>query len=76
MEPVGSGCCKPEKENDTMRKDIRSSTSPKAFAAPFPLPSLDDAMEDVSLSIDRFCLLAGVEAVAGRCQTKANGCPL
>ncbi len=47
-----------------MRKDIRSSTSPKALAAPFPLPSLGDAMEDVSLSVDRFCLLAGVEALA------------
>ncbi len=47
-----------------MRKDIRSSTSPKALAAPFPLPSLGDAMEEVSLSVDRFCLLAGVEALA------------
>ena len=39
-----------------MRKDIRSSTSPIALAAPFPLPSLGDAMEEVSLSVDRFCL--------------------
>ena len=47
-----------------MRQDILSSTSPKALAAPFPLPSLGDAMEEVSLSVDRFCLLAGIEALA------------
>ncbi len=47
-----------------MGKDIRSSTRPLALAAPFPLPSLGDAMEEVSLSVDRFCLLAGVEALA------------
>ena len=47
-----------------MRKDIRSSTSPKALAAPFPLPSLGDAMEGISLSVDRFCLLAVLEALA------------
>ncbi len=46
-----------------MRQDIRSSTSPKALAAPFSLPSLDHAMEDVSLSVDRFCLLAGIEVL-------------
>ena len=44
-----------------MRKDIRSSTSPKALAAPFPLPSWGDAMGEVFLSVDRFCLLAGIE---------------
>ena len=47
-----------------MGKDIHSSTSPIALGAPFPLPSLGDAMEDVSLSVDRFCLLAGIEALA------------
>ena len=47
-----------------MRKDIRSSTSPTALAASFPLPSLGAAMEGVSLSVDRFCLLAGIEALA------------
>ncbi len=47
-----------------MRNDIRSSTSPIALAALFPLPSLGDAMEDVSLSVDRLCLLAGIEALA------------
>ena len=47
-----------------MGKDIRSSTSPIALGAPFPLPSLGDAMEEVSLSVDRFCLLAGIEALA------------
>ncbi len=43
-----------------MRTDIRSATSPLALGAPFPRPSLGDAMEEVSLSVDRFCLLAGV----------------
>ncbi len=47
-----------------MGKDIRSSTSPIALAAPFALPSLGDAKEGVSLSVDRFCLLAGIEALA------------
>ncbi len=47
-----------------MRKNIRSSTSPIALAAPFPRSFLSDAMEEVRLRVDRFCLLAGVEALA------------
>ncbi len=47
-----------------MRKDIRSSTSPIALAASFPMPTLADAMDAVRLSVDRFCLLAGIEALA------------
>ncbi len=61
-----------------MGKDIRSSTSPIALGAPFPLPSLGDAMEEVSLSVDRFCLLAGVEALAEMMEEDATtvcGCP-
>ena len=46
-----------------MRKHIRSSTSPKARAAPFCLPTLGEAMDEVHLSVDRFCLLAGIEAL-------------
>jgi transposase-like protein len=46
-----------------MRKDIRSSTSPKALGALLPMPSLTEAMDEVRLSVDRFCLLAGVEAL-------------
>ena len=46
-----------------MRKDIRSSTSPKALGALLAMPSLTEAMEEVRLSVDRFCLLAGVEAL-------------
>ena len=46
-----------------MRHDIRSSTSPKALAASFPVPTLGDAMEEVRLSVDRFCLLAGIEGL-------------
>jgi hypothetical protein len=43
-----------------MGKNIRSSSSPKALAASFPVPTLADAMDEVRLSVDRFCLLAGV----------------
>ncbi len=46
-----------------MRRDIRSSTSPTALAASFPVPTLGDAMEEVRLSVDRFCLQAGIEAL-------------
>lgn len=46
-----------------MRKDIRSSTSPKALGAVSAMPLLTEAMEEVRLSVDRFCLLAGVEAL-------------
>ena len=51
-----------------MGKNIRSSSSPKALATSFPMPPLADAMDAVRLSVDRFCLLAGVEALAGLCQ--------
>ena len=47
-----------------MGKNIRSSSSPKALAPSFPMPPLADAMDAVRLSVDRFCLLAGVEALA------------
>ena len=46
-----------------MQKDIRSSTSPKALGSLLAVPSLTEAMEEVRLSVDRFCLLAGVEAL-------------
>jgi transposase-like protein len=46
-----------------MRKDIRSSTSPKALGASLPVPTLGEAMDEVRLSVDRFCLLAGIEAL-------------
>ena len=46
-----------------MRQDIRSSTSSKALAALFAVPSLTEAMDEVRLSVDRFCLLAGIEAL-------------
>ncbi len=47
-----------------MQNDIRNSTSPIAVVEPFPLPTLGDAMDEVCLSIDRFCLLAGIEALS------------
>ncbi len=46
-----------------MRKDIRSSSSPKALGAWFPVPTLGDAMDELRLSVDRFCLLAGIEVL-------------
>ena len=46
-----------------MRKDIRSSSSPKALASAFAMPTLGEAMDEVRLSVDRFCLLAGIEAL-------------
>ena len=47
-----------------MGKNIRSSSRPKALAPSIPMPPLADAMDAVHLSVDRFCLLAGVEALA------------
>ena len=48
-----------------MGNNIRSSSRPKALAPSIPMPPLADAMDAVHLSVDRFCLLAGVEALAG-----------
>ena len=45
-----------------MGNNIRSSSRPKALAPSIPMPPLADAMDAVHLSVDRFCLLAGVEA--------------
>ena len=47
-----------------MGNNIRSSSRPKALAPSIPMPPLADAMDAVRLSVDRFCLLAGVEALA------------
>ncbi len=55
-----------------MRNDIRTSasakalatsTSAQALAAPIALPTREAAMDEVRLSVDRFCLLAGIEAL-------------
>jgi len=48
-----------------MTKDIANARLSKALEAPLPLavPSLPAAFEDLQLSVDRFCLLAGVEAL-------------
>ena len=43
-----------------MGNNIRSSSRPKALALSIPMPPLADAMDAVHLSVDRFCLLAGV----------------
>ena len=55
-----------------MGKNIRSSSSPKALATSFPMPPLADAMDAVRLSVDRFCLLAGVEALAEMMEDRDN----
>ena len=47
-----------------MGNNIRSSSRPKALAPSIPMPPLADAMDAVHLSVDRFCLLAGVDALA------------
>ena len=47
-----------------MGNNIRSSSRPKALAPSIPMPPLAGAMDAVHLSVDRFCLLAGVEALA------------
>ena len=47
-----------------MGNNIRSSSRPKALAPSIPMPPLADVMDAVHLSVDRFCLLAGVEALA------------
>ena len=47
-----------------MGNNIRSSSRPKALAPSIPMPPLADAMDAVHLSVDRFCLLAGIEALA------------
>lgn len=46
-----------------MGDDIRSSTGAKALATPFVLPTLSEAIDEARLSVDRSCLLAGIEAL-------------
>ena len=55
-----------------MRENIRSSTSPKALAAPFPLPPLGEALDAARQSVERFCLLAGIEALAEMMEADAT----
>jgi len=55
-----------------MRENIRSSTSPKALAAPFALPPLGAALDAVRQSVERFCLLAGIEALAEMMEADAT----
>jgi len=55
-----------------MRENIRSSTSPKALAAPFALPPLGEALDAVRQSVERFCLLAGIEALAEMMEADAT----
>ncbi len=48
-----------------MTKDIPNNCLSKVLEAPLPLtlPSLPSAFEYLRISVDRFCLLAGVEAL-------------
>ena len=44
-----------------MRKDFRGSTSPITLAGAFAMPTMGEAMVEISLGVERFCLLAGIE---------------
>ncbi len=48
-----------------MTKDISSKLRSKVSTRPLPMPvpTMAEAMEDVRQSVDRFCLLAGIEAM-------------
>ena len=46
-----------------MTKDILPPVRSKVFNAPLPLPPLGQALEEVRLGVDRFCLLAGIETL-------------
>ena len=48
-----------------MTKDISHPAHWKVLDAPlpFPLPRLAEALDEVRLSVDRFCLLAGIEGL-------------
>lgn len=48
-----------------MTQDIPNARLSKVLEAPLPLavPSLPSALEELQVSVDRFCLLAGVEAL-------------
>ena len=52
-----------------MREDIRSSLH---APLPLPLPSLPEALDEVRLSVDRFCLLAGIETLAEMMEADAT----
>ncbi len=46
-----------------MTKYISPAVRSKVFDTPLPLPTLPEALEEVRLSVDRFCLLAGIETL-------------
>ena len=48
-----------------MSKMTRNASSSKALEhpLPMPMPPLSDAYQDLRVSVDRFCLLAGIEAI-------------
>ncbi len=48
-----------------MTKTIANARLSKVAATPLPLclPSLPEALEEVRMSVDRFCLLAGIETL-------------
>ena len=52
-----------------MTKDISSKLGLKVSAR--PLPTVSEAMEEVRQSVDRFCLLAGIEAMGEMLQADA-----
>ena len=48
-----------------MSKTTRNAPSSQALEhpLPMPMPPLSDAYQDLRMSVDRFCLLAGIEAI-------------
>lgn len=48
-----------------MTKTTQNSRLSKLLQSPLPVlpPALPEAFEDLRMSVDRFCLLAGVEAL-------------
>lgn len=57
-----------------MTKDTCSSIRSKALDAPLPVgaPPLSEAFEAVRMSVDRFCLLAGIEALGEMMEADAT----
>ncbi len=53
------------KENDAMTKDSLSSTLSKALDTPLPVtvPALAEAFDAAQVSVERFCLSAGIAAL-------------
>ena len=76
MEPLGFGRSILG-ESDAMTKVISPAVRAKVFdnPLPLPLPTLRQALEEVRLGVDRFCLLAGIETLQARIMTQYRSPP-